>query len=315
MQIVVLDGWPINPKDLSWDGIKKYGTLSVYDRTDSSMVAQRIRGADIVLTNKVKLSRQDIYSSRSLKLICVMATGYDPVDCIAAREKGIPVCNVPAYSSNAVAQLTFAHILELYSKVGMHSPLVHRGAWSASPDFSFYREAPVELDGLTLGILGCGQIGKRVAKIAAAFGMRVIGTSPTHSADFVGEYVDLNTLFKTSDILSLHCPAKPETIGIINDNTIAMMKDGAVIINTSRGSLMDEMAVRRALISGKLAGVGVDVVSKEPIDIHNPLLGAPNCTITPHYGWAPRTARIRLLNTVEANIKGFLQGNIINRVN
>lgn len=315
MQLVVLDGRPINPGDLSWDGLKQFGTLSVYDRTDSSMVAQRIRGADIVLTNKVRLTADDIRSSRTLKLICVLATGYDVVDLAAAKEQGIPVCNVPSYSTEAVAQLTIAHMLELFSHVGLHTPLVHRGAWSASPDFTFWREAPVELNGLTLGILGCGQIGRRVALVAKALGMNVIGTNPSKSPDFAGRYVDFDTLLKNSDVLSLHCPAKRNTVGIINRDSIAKMKDGAIIINTARGSLIVESDVRAALDSGKLGGLGVDVVSTEPILIHSPLIGAPNCTITPHYGWAPKTARERLLNVTCDNISGLLNGKIINRVN
>lgn len=315
MQLVILDGYPINPNDLSWEELKKFGTLSVYDRTDASMVSQRIRGADIVMSNKVRLTREDILSSRSLKLICVLATGYDVVDIAAAKERNIPVCNVPAYSSEAVAQLTFAHILEQFSHVGLHTPLVHRGAWSASPDFTFWQEAPVELNGLTLGILGCGQIGRKVAIIAKAFGMKVLGTNPSKHPDFVGEYVDLDTLLKNSDVLSLHCPAKKDTVGIINATNIEKMKDGAILINTARGSLIDEQAVRSALDTGKLGGLGVDVVAKEPIDIHSPLIGAPHCTITPHYGWAPKSARTRLIDITADNIRCFLDGKPQNKVN
>ncbi|MDD3400069.1 MAG: D-2-hydroxyacid dehydrogenase [Eubacteriales bacterium] len=315
MQLVVLDGWPINPNDLSWDCLKEFGTLSVYDRTDSSMVARRIRGADIVLTNKVKVTGDDIRSDRALKMISVLATGYDPVDIAVARELGIPVCNVPAYSTAAVAQLAISHMLELFEHVGLHTSLVHRGAWSASPDFTFWREAPVELNGLTLGILGCGQIGRRVAVIGKALGMKVIGTNPSKNPDFVGEYVEFDELLRFSDVISLHCPAKKETIGIIDSDAIAKMKDGAILINTARGSLIVESDVREALESGKLGGLGVDVVSSEPMSVHNPLLGAPNCTITPHYGWAPKTARVRLLDVTCANIRAFLNGQPQNQVN
>lgn len=315
MQLVVLDGYPINPGDLSWEPFKNFGTLSVYDRTDASMAAQRIRGADIVLTNKCRLNAEQLASSKSLKLVAVLATGYDVVDVKAARNGGIAVCNVPAYSTEAVAQLTFAHILEHYSRVGMHTPLVHRGAWSASPDFTFWKAAPRELNGLTLGILGCGGIGCRVAEIAKAFGMRVIGCSPRKRREFLGDYVDFDTLLKSSDILSLHCPAKTDTIGIIDAKAIAKMKAGALLINTARGSLVVERDVREALDSGKLGGYGTDVASSEPITMRNPLIGADNCTITPHYGWAPLTARQRLLEVTYSNIAAFLSGKPMNIVN
>ncbi|MDO4564656.1 MAG: D-2-hydroxyacid dehydrogenase [Clostridia bacterium] len=315
MQLVVLDGYPINPGDLSWDGIRNFGTLSVYDRTDPLMAAQRMRGADIVLTNKCRVGREELQASRNLRLVAVLATGYDVVDIKAAKELGITVCNVPSYSTEAVAQLTFAHILEHFSRVGQHSALVHKGAWAASPDFTFWQIAPRELNGLTLGILGCGQIGGRVAEMGRAFGMKIIGFSPSRRAGFAGDYVDLDALLKNSDVLTLHCPAKEDTVGIINAENIAKMKDGALLINTARGSLVVERDIRDALESGKLSGYGTDVASKEPISVHNPLIGANNCTVTPHYGWAPKSARIRLLDVTARNIQAFLNGQPQNVVN
>ncbi|MCL2696086.1 MAG: D-2-hydroxyacid dehydrogenase [Clostridiales bacterium] len=317
MQIVILDGHGVNPGDMSWEPLKAFGTLSVYDRTDESMVEQRLRGAQIVLTNKVKLPREILTSSAASKLrfVGVLATGYDVVDIAAAREAGVTVCNVPAYSTEAVAQLTFALLLELSFGVGLHNALVHQGAWTASPDFCFWTRAPEELSGKTLGILGCGLIGSRVAQIGAAFGMTVIGCSRTPKPTFPGKCVDFETLLRDSDVLSLHIPATPDTVGIINRDTIAKMKDGAYLLNTARGVLLNEQDVADALASGKLAGVGVDVVSREPIARSNPLLAAPNCVITGHYGWAPKSARQRLIDITCENIRVFLAGTPQNVVN
>lgn len=315
MQIVVLDGHGVNPGDLSWDCLSNIGTLSVYDRTPDQMVAQRLRGADAVFTNKTRLGREQLLGAKSLRFIGVLATGYDVVDTAAARELGIVVCNVPAYSTMAVAQHSFALLLELCSKVGVHNALVHRGAWSASPDFCWWQSAPVELDGLTLGVCGCGAIGRRVAAIGAAFGMRVIGFNPTLYQGFCGEYVTMDALIRESDVLSLHCPANPKTVGLINRRSIAMMRDGALIVNTARGGLVVEQDVKDALVSGKLGGYAADVASREPIDVHAPLMSAPNCILTGHMAWAPQTARERLLLVSAQNLLAFLEGRPQNKVN
>jgi len=317
MQIVILDGFAVNPGDVSWDALAALGTLSVYDRTDESMVGQRLRGAQIALTNKVKLPREVLHSANASRLlyIGVLATGYDVVDTLAAREAGVTVCNVPAYSTESVAQLTLALLLELCFRVGKHNDLIHRGAWTASPDFCYWAQAPQELNGKTLGILGCGLIGSRVASIGAAFGMRIIGCSRTPKPNFPGELVDIDALLRESDVLSLHVPATPETTGIINRHTLAKMKDGAFLLNTARGCLLAEQDVADALSAGKLAGLGVDVASKEPIARTNPLLSAPNCVITGHYGWAPRSARQRLIDITCENIRAFLAGSPQNTVN
>ena len=317
MQIVILDGNGVNPGDVSWDALKSFGTLSIYDRTDENMVEQRLRGAQIVLTNKVGLSRERLqgFAALRLQLVGVLATGYEVVDTLAAREAGITVCNVPAYSTESVAQLTLALLMELSFRVGVHNALVHQGAWTASPDFCFWAQAPEELFGKTLGILGCGRIGSRVAQLGAAFGMRVIGCSRTPKPEFPGKFVDFDTLLRESDVLSLHCPATPETVGVINRDTLARMKTGARLLNTARGSLLAEQDVADALNVGKLAGAGVDVVNKEPISRGNPLLSAKNCVITGHYGWAPKSARQRLIDITVENIRLFLAGKPQNVVN
>lgn len=315
MQIVILDGYPVSHGDLNYDAFRQFGTVSVYDRTPDELVVQRLRGADAVLVNKVHLGSQEIESAKSLQYIGVLATGYDVVDGMAARRRGIPVCNVPAYSTDAVAQLTFALLLEIACRVGYHSRQVHLGAWTACPDFAYYETSPVELGGLTLGILGCGAIGTRVARIGAAFGMNVLGCSPHRHPDFPGKQVSVDELFASADVLSLHCPATPTTMGIINAETLSKMKDGSILLNTARGSLLNEADVADALASGKLAGAGVDVVSREPIGRSNPLLNAPNCVITGHYAWTPQSARQRLLDVSVENLRRFLAGKPQNVVN
>jgi glycerate dehydrogenase len=288
--------------------LKALGTLSVYDRTHPDMIAQRLRGAEAVFVNKVKLNRDAIFGARQLRFIGVLATGYDVIDTAVAKERGIIVTNVPAYSTEAVAQHAIALLLALCQHVEYHSALVHQGAWTASPDFSWWEIAPVLLAGKTIGIIGCGRIGTRVAKIADALGMRVLGYNPEMKQGFVGTYVSLEKLLRESDVISLHCPAKAETVGMIRKDTIAGMKDGVILINTSRGSLVSETDVRDALISGKIAGYGTDVASEEPIRLRNPLMSAPNCIITSHYAWTPKPMRQRIIDVSAENLTAFLAG-------
>lgn len=309
MQIVVLDGYCVNPGDADWSPLRKLGTLSVYDRTHPDMVAQRLRGAEAAFVNKVKLNREILFNARQLKFIGVLATGYDVIDTAAARERGIVVTNVPAYSTEAVAQHAIALLLALCSHAEYHSALVHEGAWTAQPDFSWWKIAPVLLYGKTMGIVGCGRIGTRVAKIADALGMRVLGASPHDHPDFPGKIVPLETLMKESDVISLHCPAKADTVGMIRKDTIALMKDGAMLVNTARGSLVSETDVRDALESGKLAGYGADVASEEPIRLRNPLMRAKNCILTSHYAWSPKPMRQKLIDVSAENLAAFLNGN------
>ncbi|MBR0426379.1 MAG: D-2-hydroxyacid dehydrogenase [Clostridia bacterium] len=314
MQIVVLDGYSVNPGDLDWSPLKKLGTLSVYDRTHPSMVAQRLRGADAVLINKVRMTREVLMNARQLKFIGELATGYDNIDLNAARERGITVCNVPAYSTEAVAQLTIAMLLDLTQRASSLDRLVHQGNWTASPDFCYWDKAPILLDGMTFGVIGTGRIGCRVAKIAQALGMRVIGYSRNGNASFCGEQTSFAEVLARSDVLSLHCPATAETIGMIRSDTIAKMKDGAILINTARGSLINEYDVAAALQSGKLSAFAADVVSTEPISKSNPLLMAPNCLLTPHYAWSPVPTRQKLIDISVANLTAFLNGTPIHVV-
>ena len=308
MQIVVLDGYCVNPGDVDWSSLKAFGTLSVYDRTHPDMVAQRLRGADIAFVNKVRLNRETLLGARNLKFIGVLATGYDVVDIEAARERGIVVTNVPAYSTEAVAQHTIALLLALCQHVEHHAALVKNGAWTAQPDFSWFQIAPVLLAGKTMGIIGCGRIGSRVAKIADALGMRVIGVNPGENKDFIGELVPLDTLLREADVISLHCPSKADTVGLIRKDTIEKMKEDVILINTSRGSLVSEADVSNALQSGRIAGYAADVVSEEPIKRYNPLLKAKNCLITSHYAWTPKPMRQSIIDISADNLKAFLEG-------
>ena len=314
MKIVILDGYALNPGDLSWDALKNFGTVTYYDRTPTEAEAiQRIGDAEIVLTNKVPITESLLAACPNIRLVCVLATGYNVVDCQAARSRNIPVCNVPSYSTEAVAQFTFALLLELCNQVGLHNQSVHGGEWTNCPDFCYWKAPLMELSGKTLGIIGYGRIGRTVAKIATAMGMNVLTHSRTQHP---GEsHVSLDELLASSDVVTLHCPLFPETQGIINAHTISKMKDGAILINTSRGPLIDEQAVADALVQGKLRGAAVDVVSKEPIPGNSPLLTAPNCIITPHIAWAPLETRQRLLDCVISNIQGFIDGKPQNVVN
>ena len=317
MKIVVLEGNAVNPGDLSWDCLKEFGQVTIYSRTAYKDAATRIADAEIVLINKVPVTAELLDKCPSVRLICVLATGYNVVDCEAAKKRGVIVCNVPAYGTNAVAQFTFSLLLELCNQVGHHNRLVHDGVWTSCPDFCFWDTPQMELAGKTLGIIGFGQIGRAVGKIANAFGIKVLAYSRTRHAEGeqIAQYVDLDTLLSQSDIISLHCPLTPETQGIINAKTIAKMKDGAIVLNTARGPLIDEAALTSALKSGKLRGAAIDVVSAEPIHADNPLLSAPSCIITPHMAWAPLEARQRIIDITIQSIRAYLAGTPVNAVN
>lgn len=317
MKIVILDGRALNPGDLSYDCIKQFGEVTLYERTDTKEdTIARIGDSEIVLVNKVPITQEILDACPNIKLICVQATGYNIVDCDACARKGIPVTNVPSYGTAAVAQFTIALILELCHQVGIHNESVHNGDWVKSTNFCYWLTPQMELGGKTLGILGFGRIGREVGKLGKAFGMKVIAynRSQCDEGREIGEYVDLDTLFAQSDILTLHCPLFPETEKIINAENIAKMKDGAMLINTARGGLLDEEAVAQALNSGKLRGAAVDVVSREPMTADNPLLTS-SCIITPHIAWAPVESRQRLLDCIVENIRCFLNGTPQNVVN
>jgi glycerate dehydrogenase len=317
MKIVVLDGYAVNPGDLSWDIIRKFGELEIYDYTAPEDTVSRLQGAKIALTNKTVIDAAVMDACPELKLICVLATGYNVVDCPGAKQRNIPICNVPAYGTDAVAQFTFALLLELCHQVGHHSKAVHDGRWCSNRDFCFWDTPQMELAGKTMGIIGFGRIGRAVGKIAKAMGMQVIAYNRSRcpEGEAIGTYVDLETLLRTADVISLHCPLTEENAGLINRDTLSMMKDGVILLNTARGPLLDEKAVSDALSSGKLRGAAVDVVSKEPMERSNPLLTAPNCIITPHMAWAPTESRQRILNITANSIAAFLEGKPINTVN
>ena len=317
MKIVVLDGYALNPGDLSWNCIAQFGEVTVYDRTPAELIVPRIGDAEIILLNKTPITEETLAACPSIKLICVLATGYNVVDCEAAKLRGIPVCNVPAYGTAAVAQFTFALLLELCHQVGLHSESVHNGDWCRSIDFCYWKTPQMELAGKTMGIIGFGRIGRAVGQIAKAFGMRVIAYNRSHCAEgeAIGEYVDLDTLFRQSDIISLHCPLTPQTSELINKDSISKMKDGVILLNTARGGLVNENDLFEALTAGKLRSAAVDVVSAEPMAADNPLLNAPNCIITPHMAWAPLESRQRIMDCTVRSIQAFLDGQPINTVN
>ena len=315
MKIVILDGRALNPGDMTYDAVNQFGEVIIYQQTDSPEEAiARIGNSQIVLTNKVPITRQILDACPDIRLICVLATGYNIVDVNACKEKGIPVCNVPSYGTAAVAQFTLALMLEICHQIGHHNQAVHNGKWCASTNFCFWDTPQMELGGKTLGIIGFGRIGQAVAKLAEAFGMRVLAYSRTPKEQ-LANFVDLDTLLAESDFVSLHCPQFAETTGMVNAEFIGKMKDGAVLINTARGGLVDEQALCDALVGGKLSAAAVDVVSAEPMKQDNPLLNAPNCIITPHIAWAPKESRQRLLDCVVENIRCFLNGNPQNVVN
>jgi glycerate dehydrogenase len=307
MRIVVLDGFTLNPGDMEWRALEALGDLTVYARTPADQVMSRLAGAAVALTNKTPLQAEVIGALPELRFIGVLATGYNVVDLAAARARGIPVSNVPAYSTRSVQQMTFALLLELTQKCGAHDRAVKEGAWARCEDFMFQFGPLTELDGLTFGIVGFGTIGRAVALTARSFGMRVVTASRTRPADMPDgvEWVTVEDLFSRSDVVSLHCPLTADTERIVCARTLARMKPTALLINTGRGGLVDEAALADALREGRLAGAGVDVLSTEPPSPDNPLLQAPNCVVTPHCAWATRAARQRLLDVTVANVRAF----------
>ena len=316
MRIVVLDGFTLNPGDLSWDELRLLGDCEVHDRSAPADVVKRAADADIVLTNKTVLTREQILALPRLKYIGVLATGCNIVDVAAARERNIPVSNVPTYGTRSVAQHTFALLLELTQHAGHHAQTVRDGRWTKSPDFCYWDYSLVELDGLTLGIVGLGRIGTAVAELALAFRMNVLAAGSTARPSPPGlEFVELETLFRQSDIVSLHCPLTPQTRNLVNAARLALMKPTAFLLNTSRGPLVDEPALASALDSGRIAGAALDVLSVEPPPADNPLLRATNCIVTPHIAWATRAARSRLMQIAVANVRAFLNGKPANVVN
>ena len=310
-RIVILDGRTTNPGDLSWQPIAQYGELTVYEETSSHELAERLQRADIAITNSTKLNAETLANATHLQGIMVLSTGFNAVDTVAARAHNIPVCNVPAYSTAAVAQGVFALLLELTNRTGHHAAAVQAGRWSQSNDFCFWDGKLIDLAGLTLGIVGYGRIGSAVATIAQAFGMSLLihRRQPTPSS------VDLETLLTQSDVVSLHCPLSEQTRHLMNESRLALMKPTAYLINTARGGLIDEAALSAALRANKLAGAGLDVLSSEPPTPDNPLLNAPNCIITPHLSWASQSTRQRLINIVAENLAALLDGKAQNVVN
>lgn len=319
MKAVVLDGYPENPGDLSWDWLGKLGEYTVYDRCpdDEAEIIRRIGEAEIVITNKVPISDAVIDACPGMKYIAVTATGYNVVDYEYAKRRGIPVSNVPAYGTAAVAQFAIAMLLEICHHIAHHSQAVHEGRWEHAEDWCFWDYPLIELDGKTLGIIGFGRIGQQTGRIARALGMTVLasGSRPTETGRAIAEYVEQDKLFARADVIALHCPLFPETQGIINKDSIAKMKDGVIIINNSRGGLIVEQDLADALNSGKVAAAGVDVVSTEPIRGDNPLLTAKNCIITPHISWASKEARERIMACTEQNVRAYISGSPVNVIN
>lgn len=320
MNIVILDGYTENPGDLSWAGFEALGHVTVYDRTPfadgAEEIVRRAKGAEIVITNKTPLSAETLAAlAPELRYIGVLATGYNVVDVAAAKEQGVPVCNIPTYGTTAVAQFAMALLLELCHHVGAHSDSVRQGDWSRCPDFCYWNAPLIELAGKTFGVVGYGRIGKAAAKLAAAFGMRVIAYDAFAPGDDTAQMVTLDELYAESDVISLHCPLFAETQGMINRESIAKMKDGVLLINTSRGPLVVEEDLAAALAGGKVAGAGLDVLSVEPARADNPLLRQKNCLITPHIAWAPKESRQRLMDIAVDNLRAFLSGAPQNVVN
>ena len=320
MKIVVLDGYTENPGDLSWEELGKLGELTVYDRTsftDEAEAIARIGDAEIVFTNKTPITRKVLDACPGIRFISLLATGYNCVDYAYAREKGIPVTNVPTYGTASVGQFAIALLLEICHHIGHHDASVHAGNWERCADWCYWDYPLIELDGKTMGIIGFGRIGQTTGRIARAMGMEVLAydSHPSDAGRAIAEYVDLDALLARSDVVALHCPLFPETEGIINRETIAKMKDGAILLNNSRGPLVVEQDLADALNAGKLAAAGLDVVSTEPIRGDNPLLKAKNCIITPHISWAPKESRQRIMDCAVSNVKAFLAGSPVNVVN
>lgn len=319
MKIVVLDGYTENPGDLSWEGIAQFGELTVYDRTpaEEEEIARRIGEAEVVFTNKTPVNRQVIDRCPQLRLISVLATGYNVVDVQYAREKGIDVSNIPTYGTAAVGQFAIAMLLEICHHVAHHSQAVHEGRWSSCPDWCFWDYPLIELQDKTMGVIGFGRIGQTTGRIARALGMRVLAYDKfaNDAGRAIGTYVELDELLAASDVIALHCPLFPETEGLINRDTIARMKDGVILLNNSRGPLVVEQDLADALNSGKVYAAGLDVVSTEPIRPDNPLLQAKNCFITPHISWAAKESRSRLMDIAVENLRTYVAGSPANVVN
>ena len=311
MKIVILDGYTENPGDLSWEGLEKLGELTVYEHTQPQDILSRIADAEVVLTNKTPISAQTIDAKPNLKYIGLLATGFNVVDIDAAKRRGIVVANIPTYGTTAVAQYVFALLLEICHHVGHHNQAVQEGRWTACRDFCFWDYPLIELAGKTMGIIGYGRIGRATAQIARAFGMKVVAYDAFATGE---ELVSLDELLSQSDVITLHCPLTRENTGLINRDTLAKMKDGAIIINTARGPLINEPDLREALLSGKVLGAALDVVAVEPIQSDNVLLGLDNCLITPHIAWAPKESRQRLMDVAVENVAAFLAGQPINNV-
>ena len=321
MKIVILDGYTENPGDLSWQGFENLGELTVYERTpltDTKEIIRRISDAQAVITNKTPISSEVLDQCPHIRYIGVLATGYNVVDYKAARAKGIPVCNIPSYGTDSVAQFTIALLLEICHHVGHHDQAVRQGRWARNPDWCFWDYPLMELAGKTMGIIGYGRIGQGTGRIAQALGMNILAYDSYQYENLITptcRYAELDELLEQSDVIVLHCPLFPETQGIINKNSIMKMKNGVIIINDSRGPPIVEEDLRDALNSGKVAAAAVDVVSTEPILTDNPLLSAKNCIITPHIAWAPKESRQRLMNTAVANLEAFLKGSPVNVIN
>ena len=309
MEIVVLDGYTLNPGDLSWDELRSLGTCTFYDRTPANEIVPRSARAEILLTNKTPITAETLTQLPRLRFLGVLATGYNIVDVAAAKKRGIPVCNVPDYGTPSVAQHVFALILELTQSVGAYAQTVRQGRWARSADFCYYDSPIIELNGRTLGIIGAGRIGTAVANLGRAFGMKVILTDQPEGR------AGLESVLKNSDIVTLHCPLTPETNQLIDHETLSLMKPSALLINTARGPLVDEEALAAALNCGWIAGAGLDVLTIEPPPEDNPLLNAKNCIITPHIAWASQAARRRLMRIVAENVQAFLAGTPQNVVN
>jgi glycerate dehydrogenase len=317
LNAVILDGYTENPGDLSWEAIEKYVNLTVYPRTEKELVVERAKDADILIVNKVALTEEIISQLPKLRFVSTLATGFNQIDGKALRERDIPLSNIPAYSTNAVAQMVFAFILELTNRTAEYTKDVKSGTWSDCPDFCYWNTPLYELDGKTLGIVGFGKIGSRVAEIGKAFGMKVLAYTPSGKKDGFDDvtFTTLDDVVKNSDYISVHCPLTEATNGLINKEFIEKMKDNSYVINTSRGPVANEKDIADALNSGRLTGYGTDVLSTEPPKKDNPLLSAKNCLITPHIAWAAYETRLRLMGILEENVKGFLESNPINVVN
>lgn len=316
MKIIVLDGYGLNPGDLSWSGMEALGELTVYDRTSPSELLERSAGAEVLITNKTLITAEDMSALPQLKYIGVLATGYNVVDIDAAKARGIVVTNIPAYSTSSVAQMVFAHLLNITQRVGYYADENKQGRWTNSVDFCYWDTPLMELDGKKMGIVGFGNIGQATARIAQSFGMEVcVVSSKEQSALPVGmKKMELDELFASCDVVSLHCPLTPTTKEMVNANRLKLMKPQAILINTGRGPLVNEQDLADALNEGRIAGAGLDVLSVEPSQKDNPLLGAKNCFITPHIAWATKEARTRLMNIAVENLKAYQEGHIINNV-